>query len=168
MKLERWQKNNRDCDQWFFMFKIIHHQKCLNSIACNGWSVGIQSIHCWQLRGYNNDMVRNVGRRMYGWIYMCSPTSCIIPVLAFSFPDWLNIIKYPFCNLPNNYLPNHSFNLFNFQKKKKNVFPSPSSSRAVPQEWNNDASAVQRACGENAELLQRATSCMCVCLSLCV
>lgn len=37
---------------------------------------------------------------------------------------------------------------------------------AVPQEWNSDVPVVQRACSENAELLQRATSCMCASVSL--
>lgn len=111
-------------------------------------------------------MVRNVGRRMYGWIYMCSPTSCIIPVLAFSFPDWLNIIKYPFCNLPNNYLPNHSFNLFNFQKKKKMCSPL----QALLGQFLRSGTTMRRLSSEHAVKMQnfyKGLRPVCVCVCFC-
>lgn len=46
-----------------------------------------------------------------------SHPSCIFPVLAYSFSDVLDSIEYSCCNLTNYYLPNHSFNLFNFFQK---------------------------------------------------
>lgn len=46
------------------------------------------------------------------------------------------------------------------------MFPFQGTSQAVPQEWNSSTLAVQGACGENVGLLQRATSCMCMSVSV--
>lgn len=95
-----------------------------------------------------------------------TPPSCIITVLAYTSSDFGDSIKYSCRHLLNYYLPNRFF-FFKSLQFFKTVFPFQSTSWAVPQEWNNDALAVQRACSENAELLQSATPCICVvCLSV--